>query len=254
MKRIILSNSLFLTLVIFCGIVFCILGSLDSLSEKREIRTNQFNQLYSIKPESLLEDLYQGKTDAFSQIDKEPPFPPPDQQIAVPWMQDDYFHIANVLSESIWNDTLADWQLKTMYFNLACTQSDVGFQSGIFTFIRKKETNGHRSRIERIIKIDPGNKFVYVTEDEYTPSSWDWKVIDMARIKVSANEALQIAESNGGKEKRQAVANACYISLILSPSPLNDNGWIVSYTLYDEYVSFFSVLTDPYTGEIYIPK
>lgn len=256
MKRFILAIPLPISLFLICVACFGILALLESVSDRREDKTNNFNQLYSIEPASLLDDIAQGKIDVFIPIDEEPPWPAPDQQIPVPWTQEDYLHIANALFEVIWNDTLDGWQLYAAFFNLDCTQHDIGFQSGIFIFFKNVEINGNKSRIERIVNIDPRDKTVDVAENRYFPRLADWTSMPLNENLLSAEEALQRAENAGGKEKRLSVMNACYISLTFH----HDYGWwnrklwwVVGYSQIGDNghpTRLFTVDISPYTGEL----
>jgi hypothetical protein len=234
---------------------FGILALLESVSDRREDKINNFNQFHSIEPASLLDDIAQGKLDVFIPIDEEPPWPARDQQIPVPWVQEDYLRIANALFEYVWNDTLDGWQLFTLYFNLDCTQRDFGFQSGIFTFFKNVEINGNKSRVERIVNIDPRNKTVYVAENRYSPRLVDWTSMPLNENLLLAEEVLQRAENAGGKEKRLSVMNACDIFLTFH----HDHGWwdrklwwVVGYSQMDDKgrpTRLFTVDINPYTGE-----
>jgi hypothetical protein len=230
-----------------------ILVLLASWADREEEKTNNFSQLYSIEPASLLEDLEQGKRNVFSPIAEEPLWPPPDQQIPVPWTQEDYLRIANAMFEFIWNDTLTGWQLNDMYFNLGCTKYDIGFQSGIFTFFKNKEVNGNKFRIERTVNIDPRDKTIYITENEYHPRLVEWSSIDLVRNKFSADEILQIADEAGGKTQRLSVENACEISLLLSPGSARYKGWWIRYFESKNDATLFRADIDPSTGEVSIP-
>jgi hypothetical protein len=255
MKRFTLAIPLPISVCLMCIVCFGVLVLVESVSDKREEKTNLFNQLYSIEPESLLGDIEQGKADGFFPIDEEPPWPPPDQQIPVPWTQEDYLRIANALFELIWNDTLNGWELNHMYFNLGCTKYDIGFQSGIFTFFKNEEINGNKSRIERIVNIDPRDKTAYITENRYYPRLVDWSSVPSNENLLSAEEALQRADNVGGKEKRLSVQNACEISLSLN----QDVGWWnkkwwwwAHYSGKDDEgrrTTLFSVDINPNTGE-----
>jgi hypothetical protein len=256
MKRFILAIPLPISLCLMGMACFGILALLESVSDRREDKTNNFNQLYSIDPASLLGDIAQGKIDVFIPIDEERPWPDPDQQIPVPWLQEDYLDIANALFEFTWSDTLEGWQLFTVFFNSDCKQYDFGFQSGIFYFFKNVEINGNKFRIERLVNIDPRNKTVSLAENRYSPRLADWTSMPLNQDLLSAEEALQKAENAGGKEKRLSVGNACYISLTFH----HDRGWWnnklwwdVGYSQTDDEGRLTTLLTvdvDPYTGEL----
>ena len=145
------------------------------------------------------------------------------------------------------------WQLSGMDFDLACSQVQNGFQNGRFRFFSVVRDDDQESRLTRFIDIDPRSNFVHVSETKYSPNLVDLKSIDMAQLKVSADQALQIAESKGGEEKRVSVKNACSISLALTLDRRNRWYWDVFYTRSDDRTLFFDILIDPYTGEIHSP-
>ena len=197
MKRFISAISLPISLFLICVACFGILVLIESISDRREEKTNLFNQMYRIEPESLLAEIEHGNTAVFFPIDEDPPWPSPDQQLPVPWTQGDYLRITNALFEFIWSDTLSGWQLNLMLFGSGCTKSDVGLQYGIFAFFKNEETHVNKSRIERIVNIDSRNKTIYIAENKYDPNLVDWSAIDLNENLLSAEEALQISESVG---------------------------------------------------------
>jgi hypothetical protein len=232
------------SVVLFGAILSC------NFNETEE-RANLFHHYYFIEPEMLLEMLESGNTSVFSPISEEPPLIPSDQQIPVSWTQEDYFNIANALFEYVWDETLDGWQLHTMDFALGCTKFDLGFQNGNFEFFRITEINGRESRIVRILNIDPRSKFIFITENEYSPKLVNWSSIRFEHNQPSADEILQIADNAGGQNKRLSIENACDISMWLAPDSANYNGWEVNYTRKDDGTSMFHVQIDPYTGEIH---
>jgi hypothetical protein len=256
MKRIllaILAISAQIIICLMCAAPFGVLVFLESVFDKQEEKTNLFNQFYSIEPQSLLDDLEQGKSNVFSPIDERPPWPSPDQQIPVPWTQEDYLQITNSLFKFIWNDTLDGWQLTGMSFGLGCTDAGTAFQNGIFTFFRNEEANGQKVRIERSINIDPRNKTVYIAEDRYVPRLVDWSSIELKHNPFTADDILQITENAGGQAKRLSVENDCDIAIGLSPDSASYDGWWVRYSQRGDDTTLFRADVDPVTGEIDIP-
>lgn len=211
-----------------------------------------FDQYYTIDPNTLMDSLQNGDMDAFTPVSEEPERVPIDQQVPVDWLQADYFYIANTLYESVLGKTLQGWQLNSMDFQLGCSKIRNGFQNGRFYFFKAVKEKEQESRILRFIDIDPRGNFIHVKEWEFYPSLVNLEIIDSPNLKISADHALQIAETSGGEEKRQSVGNACDISLVLSPDNASYRGWKVNYSRRDD-PSFFRIEIDPITGEIHIP-
>lgn len=233
-------------------LAFVMLFAVSCNIGKTEEQTNLFDQYYTIKPTSLMDSLKHGEM-AFTPVSQRPDFVPFDEQVTVNWHQADYFYIANALYEGVLGKTLQGWQLSSMDFDLACSQVQNGFQNGRFHFFSVIKDNDQESRLERFIDIDPRSNFVNVSETKYSPKLVDLKIIDMTQLKISADQALQISESNGGEEKRASVKNACSISLALTLDRTNRWYWDVFYTRSDDRTLFFDIQIDPYTGEIHSP-
>jgi len=247
MKRLAPDISVILAVIIlFVTMLSCNIG-------QTEEQTTLFDQYYTIDPTSLMVSLKNGDMNAFTPVSDDLELLPVDQQLPVDWLQADYFYIANTLYDSVLGKTLQSWQLSSMDFSSRCSYIHNGFQNGRFEFFKVVKEKEQESRIIRFIDIDPRGNFIYVKEQKYYPNLVNLEAIDLIQLKISADRAFQIAESNGGEEKRQSVGNACNISLVLSPGPANKRGWKVSYTRSDNGIPLFRVEIDPITGEVYFP-
>lgn len=225
----------------------------DRLTSQKEVKTSLFEQYYIIESENLIDSLKNESPDVFIPVKEQPDFLPVDRQLAVDWLQADYLYIATVLYDRVLGKSLDGWQLNEMDFRATCKKIDRGFQNGRFDFFNLINENGIESRLSRFIDIDTRGNFIYVKEWKYSPNLRNSAVIDLKELKVSAEQAFQIAESNGGKEKRQSVENACEITVGLSPGSANYRGWVVIYTRTDTGAFLFRIQIDPYTGEIHFP-
>ncbi len=56
----------------------------------------------------------------------------------------------------------------------------------------------------------------------------DWKTIDFSSLTITAENALQVTEVNGGSVSRSSVNDACHIYMVLAPSSMY-NGWQIGY-------------------------
>jgi hypothetical protein len=255
MKRFISAITLPVSIGLVCVACFGVLALLESISDRRETKTNLFFHCYTIEPESMIEALNTGKVDVFSLVAEEPPSIPVEQQSAVLWTQDDYVRIVNALFQFTQNDDLANgWQLESMNFSSDCESFGEGFYDGNFHFFKVVKTDERESRIERIVNIDPLNKVVLITENEYSPILADWSGINLDKNLISASEALQIAEDNGGEEERLSANNACYVDLHFNYGVgwwEKDWWWDVWYRRSDKDLTMLlSLVINPHTGKI----
>lgn len=207
---------------------------------------------YVIQPETLLDALAHEDTSAFvaiSEQDVERPAPPTD--FFVNWTQADYFYIVDAFYRLILQDTLVDWQVNSMGFSLRCIDIEAGLQDGIFGFFKiVRNEDNQEILITRYIEIAPRHKLVLLWEREFYPYVITRSSIDLTQIKFDSERVLEIAEDNGGQEKRLSLQNACSIRTSLSPDSAQYRGWSVVYTPSDNRTSGFHIIVDPFTGEI----
>jgi hypothetical protein len=221
--------------------------------DQQENATTLKIQNFTIEPDKLLDSIAQGKPNVFTPVDTEPPVKPPSEQISVSWTQADYLYIAETLHEQVWGESLDGWQIRYMGFKLTCREADIGLQNGTFDYFKIVKTNNVESRLERFIDIDPRFDTAYVREAEYIPVLVEWKSIDQEKMTISADDALKIAEKNGGKEKRLSLENACNIDISIVPNSNTNNDWNIRYSKKGEGVvheDVFTVNINMTTGEI----
>jgi len=202
---------------------------------------------FRINPETILTSLNKGETEVFlpeeRNIEDDVWGGPALLKLPTPWVQSDFFLVAEELNQFVWNDTLDNWALYEMWFEGNCEDGPKGFKGGGFTYFRTAFSEGRIRYVTRLLAMEP----------EYLNVTWGggalfrhpplgWKSINLSKIKITAEEAVKIAEENGGREARLKVENKCEISA--SMLPRNWYGWWVSFG-YD-----FELYIDPYTGEI----
>ncbi len=159
------------------------------------------------------------------------------------WSQSDNLKIASSLNQFVWHDSLGSWNLFQMSFETDCRDDPAGLPGGDFQYFKTIFDKGQIKDTWREIEIEPGYSYVAWgggAESGHPPLGW--KSIDLSRLKVTAEDAIRIAEASGGREARLRVQNKCYIYLLLMP----DKGWWVNYGS----SSGFGILIDPHTGEV----
>jgi hypothetical protein len=212
--------------------------------DQRENETITTIQYFDIERKTILETISQAKKDAFTSVNAEPELSSSSKDQPVNWHQSHYFQIAEALHQFVWGESLESWNLYRMDFTLGCDQANIGLQYGQFVFFKVMNLNGKEKRVEHFIEIDPSRNFIQSMETEYYPVLVDCQTIDLAKLNISASEALEIAEKNGGREKRTALKNVCSISVGISRDTVEYDGWLVIYS-----PSIFVEKIDPVTGQ-----
>jgi hypothetical protein len=205
---------------------------------------------YKIDPETILASLDRGETGVFALELATPVAPVFDTTIS--WHQSDYLKITNAVYQLVWKETFDSWSLLGMVFETTCRDNPNGFESGDIHFFKAVKVNGETQYTTREVLITPLNgDLSWGGGANFPHPIFGWKSIDLSRLKITAEDALRIAEDNGGKSFCLSKQNGCSLSLILEP--LAYDGWSVEY----EYVgnnglSFFNIHIDPYTGKVII--
>jgi len=199
-------------------------------------------RIYSFDPNTILTALDQSDGTIFQPLSdfQGPVFP----SGTFPWRQQDYLKIANALNKFAIQDSLEGWMLYDVHSFRDCSDDPVGLDNFFITYFK---IDGDRY-IARAIEIWPLSKEAYLGVDMSFPRpfpiGWtDWHSLpDLKSLKVTADEALQIADANGGKVFRQTVNNECSIFVSLGDS------WYVTYSPNGSGISF-RVSIDLYSGE-----
>jgi len=157
----------------------------------------------------------------------------------IQWHQLDYLRIFGALNQHVWGDNLNDWKIYLMNFNADC-QNPSGFWDGEIIFYKTVFDEGRFKYVTRDILAEPKYLSVAWGETRFSPPLFGWNGFDSTKLKVTADDALRIAEENGGKEAR--LTNKCInVSLFLLPG--DSQRWEVHY-------KNFKISIDPYTGEV----
>ncbi len=251
-----------LAFIAFMGTVLGVLLSCRFYDDRIEIEKGGERRLYSFNQQTIIKSLNDGNTDIFTKLtpltDDEishivvttPEYSSSLLATSASWGEDDYFRIAQTLHEQSWGKPLGDQNLYNMSFVVSC--SDI--KQGVFTGARfesfevVQSGQEEETRIEHWITISPLKNLVSATDVVYQPNVHWKEPIDLSNYQITAEEALKIAEENGGYKKRMDVDNACKVS-VLAPGP-DSKGWRVIYINEPDMIKgLFEVAVDPQTGE-----
>ena len=202
-------------------------------------------EYYKIESETILVALDRGETEVFTKLNATPETPLFAKPVA--WYQSDYLKVAGALHKFVWKESVETWSLYYMGFNTLCKDNFGGFDWGNVSYF-KADSKMDRSTGYNYhgFQIIPEDGYVISGSNQYFPyKKPGWNSVDLENIIISAEDALRIADENGGQTARMSVQNQCSITVGL----LRDFDWKV--LMYKDGDSLlFSMEIDPYTGKI----
>ena len=193
-------------------------------------------RVYTFDPKTILAKLDQGDTTIFQPLsDSQAPLFPPG---TYPWRQQDYMKITSNLNKVALHDSLEGWSVYDIHFTSQCVDNPVGFDHFLIAYFK---TDGDQYLV-RMMEIWPLSKEADVGVDQHfaRPVPIGWQSLDVKDVKVTADEALQIAETHGGKTARESFNNNCSIVVSL------DKNWYITYTARNS-TAYFQVRIDPHS-------
>jgi len=168
---------------------------------------------YSMDSRTILRSLAEGKTDVFIEQMATPSVTPV-KLPPVQWKQADYLKVADAFSKAIFHESLDGWKVKDdIHFSLDCKDVSFGPQYASIMFFKSISSGKDTSRIERTIAVDPQENQVSWSGATFSPDTGGATPVDLSRVNFSVDEALRIAEANGGEKFRLGVNNDCGIDI-----------------------------------------
>jgi hypothetical protein len=247
-RKIIATSAVLVTLLIASRIVY-VYDLLTENVQEYPYGATDFGDRggYSINSETILSSLEDGNANVFTPEMATPSVPIFEEPIS--WSQADYLKIADALNEFVWNEPLDDWKLFSMDFITACHDDPRGFGLGDLYFFKTIfHKNGKLGETGRGYLISPqyGDVEWGGRQNFPYPFPSGWKSVDLEKVKITAEDALRIADENGGRKSRMSVQNQCKINVSLS----GYTNWEVYIYSYKTGNSIFRMVIDPYTGKV----
>ncbi|MBV6451514.1 MAG: hypothetical protein MHPDNHAH_02258 [Anaerolineales bacterium] len=184
---------------------------------------------YYINPETILVALAHGEKKVFTPVLTMPEvhITPLAEGSSYLWQFSDYIVVASALQQQIWSEDMQDWSLFSMRFYVDCQGKPNGFSIGDFVFYKEITMQEEKSYSYREILIRPlYGDISWGAEAVYPRPSSGWKKVELETVKVDADEALDIAEKNGGEDFRLSLNNDCQVSLTYNEN-FEYKGWVV---------------------------
>jgi hypothetical protein len=216
---------------------------------------------YQINPETMLDELDQGKSDVFIPVSEkvfydiygsvEPKYPD------IHWSQAEYLKIVNTLSREVWHEPLDSkkWNVLVLEMMQNCVDNPQGFYNFEIIYF-KNSSFGFLDRQYPVRRVEVISRDGLVRWGDKTFSDAilpGWYKVTLNDLKVTADDVLSIAESNGGSTARRQHNNECTISIRLNNYPRveanTNNNWLVDYDSTD-FSDIFQIWINPLSGKI----
>lgn len=218
----------FITLT-FIAVFMMTSGCYSQADNAKEIEKNNEYRSYVINSMTILESLDSGDTNVFKLLEATPKASTSQPSRSVSWQQADYFRVAQALHQQSRQEPLGEQNLYSMSFTMDCAEIEQGtFRDATFSSFTTIANGNEETRVEYSIVIKPSENLIRTYKGEFTPNLKTKEPLNLTHYRISAEEALQIAEKNGGGEVRLSYKNICEIYLRAPVS--NARGWEVSYS------------------------
>ena len=245
-RRVLIAIAIFLTLL---GIAYIYVFD-PFLAEARSFPAGigdfRDRNSYQIDPNTIIAALDSGQTDSFILMDSSLPTAISDASVS--WQQEDFIKVARALNQTVWSEPLSGWKLYSMHFSTACQDDPHGFTEGDFYYFRTTFRDNGKIRFttqDFFISL-PHEHATWAGGANFAHPLFGWENIRLGRTQITAEDALTIAEENGGRESRLLVDNNCSIHVELS----GDNIWRVYSYHNDTRALIFRMEIDPSTGQV----
>jgi hypothetical protein len=250
MNRTATKNKLGLTLsiLLLAAMCLCYLFPISFFEPNWDYRSEGYieGDTYRINSKTILEAINNGNTYNLFVLQTETDGWEDDKDYSlVRWSQEEFLRVFNTFKQTILHTANFEQSVDLMNFEISdCKNMEYGpqsayistytFLSGIFDWPPFRAASYSYS-------IDlPYNKLRWkgTIFNQYVLEKYS--ILDLKTIKIPAEEALRIAEINGGKEARLAIENQCSIEININAN-LNNGNWIVTYYSNDHTVRLFSI-------------
>lgn len=202
---------------------------------------------FEIDPRTILESLDRRNVDVFLPLTATPDAFDKLYSVPPPWKQSDYLNISNALHRFVWNEDIDDWLIESMSFYGDCRYDPLGFDLFKITYFKDIGTQQYAAHEIDLFSLYGGAAVGGGTN--FPKPLFGWKSIDPERLNITAEDALRIAEDNGGKETRLSYKNECEISVLISS---RRQIWMVGYYPDNTIGPIFEITINPFTGEFKI--
>ncbi|MCG2784605.1 MAG: PepSY domain-containing protein [Anaerolineae bacterium] len=198
---------------------------------------------YQFNSQTILASLEQGKTDVFARLAMDPRLDDPDIEYDnIAWTQADFLRVASALSQKIWNEPLDldGWAIYSFYFIGHCSDTFGGFNDFHIVYYKTIKIGWETVYSARYLTLTPWRgTAVWAGDGEFSELFiFPWGNIELTKFKTTAEQAVQIANKNGGKVNQ----DRCRIR-----ADIRDGDWRIEYETDTGLVDIF---INPFSGKV----
>ena len=243
-SRTIIAVVIFLIFLV-AGYVYVFDPGQDDRSRPVGIRDFRDRSFYQIDPATILDSIDSGETEVFVAQESASQT---SVQNTIAWQQEDFINLARALNQVVLQEPLSGWRLYSMHFSTPCRDNLTGFAEADFYYFKTafRENGKIRYTTQNILISPEYEQVTWARGGNFPHPLIAWDYVRLRQIQITAEDALAIAEENGGRETRQLVDNKCRIHVRLA----GDQTWQILIYQNDTGSSLFSITIDSESGNI----
>lgn len=204
---------------------------------------------YDINPETLFDATGQVKSETIIPSSEEIWNREEPYYDDVSWTEEDYIKIVDIISRDIWKEPFDqnEWKVLSISLQQSCDSDLQGFYDFDIVYYRDAGVEfWHRRYETRLVEIYSWQGIIRWGEGYFSNAVLPgWGNTNLKNFNLTAEDALQIADTNGGGNARKDVDNNCYISVRSDRfSPLKNKKWEVGY-----WMAGYRMRIDPFSGK-----
>jgi len=183
---------------------------------------------YSFNSETIIDALAQGEQGVFSPLSETPTPAPVHHPKTTAWNSLDFLLVARAFHQFYWQETLDEWQFCVVWYDYHCADVTRGPYSAKFWLYKVNNRPEGKTSVLHTTSIYRDGEIIWL-EEEKTPVGGQWYYMhtEPEQVRISAEDAVQIADENGWLALRSRIENNCEISV--SANGPQENEWLVSY-------------------------
>lgn len=234
------------SILLWGGMVLCLLIVLQFGSESfsQEELVDASEEAYRFDPQTILTEDTK-RVNVFTKIPFTEKFPEPVFN-TIFWEQDDYFSVMDSFMYYVLSEDRNAWKLIEISSVNLCPGL-TGLSMLTIRMQKRFSLSDESYRANIHVNIMPQSGIVELLQRKYAPDEGGERTLRWDEIKITAEQALLIAEENGGTIVREALGNQCRIIISLKAG-IQKNDWWIYYEPINE-PSVFEIAVDEQTGK-----